>query len=81
MKLEVKDRECSTCGKLDDELHFITECELYTVWREKYIPRWLYVRPSMYKLVSFLDNVKENELRNFGLYCYKAFNYIQNNIV
>ena len=81
LKLELIDRECTSCGKLDDELHVLTECSLYTTWRKKYLPNWLYNRPSMYKLVTFLDNVKGKQLINFGLYCHKVNDYINKNIL
>ena len=81
LKLELLDRECSACGKLDDELHALTECKLFTIWRKKYLPNWLYNRHSMFKLVTFLDKVKENDLRNFGIYCHKVLDYINKNII
>ena len=81
MKLEVVDRECFTCGKLDDELHCITECSLYIKWRKQFLPKWLYTNPSMHKLVHFLDYVNGKELRNFGIFCHKVINYIQNSII
>ena len=81
LKLELIDRECTSCGKLDDEFHVLTECRLYTTWRKKYLPNWLYNRPSMHKLVTFLDNVKGKQLINFGLYCHKVNDYINKNII
>ena len=80
-KLEVADRECFHCGKLDDELHAITECNLFRIWRTQYLPKWLYTRPSMYKLLNFMDNVKDNELRNFGIFCHKVLDYINKNVI
>ena len=81
MKLEVVDRECFKCGKLDDELHCITECSLYVKWRKQFIPKWLYTNPSMYKLLNFLVYVKGKELKNFGIFCHKVINYIQSYII
>ena len=81
VKLEIVDRQCLTCGKLDDELHVLTECKLFTNWRSSFLPNWLYNKPSMYKLISFLDTVKDNELRKLGIFCHKVFDYILKNIV
>ena len=81
MKLEVIDRECNACGKLEDEFHVITECKLYSIWRKKYLPKSLYIRPSMYKLVNFLDSVKNQDLRDFGIFCFKVFDYISKNVI
>ena len=81
MKLEIVDRKCQSCGKLDDELHVITECKLFTHWRSIFLPKWLYNKPNIYKFISFLDNVKDEELRKLGIFCHKVFDYILKNIV
>ena len=80
-KLELIDRQCRTCGKIDDEYHAITECKMYAIWRKKYLPLWLYTKPSMYKLITFLDNVKDTELRNLGLFWNKVDRYLQNFVI
>ena len=80
-KLEIMDRQCSTCFKLEDEYHIIIECSLYVSWRKLYLPKNLYINPCMFKLVKFLDNVKGKELRNFGIYCHKVFKYYSENIL
>ena len=80
-KLELVDRQCFNCGQLDDELHAITACKLFKNLRTKYLPKWLYTRPSMYKLIIYMDNVKGNELKNFGIFCHKVLDYIDKNII
>jgi len=80
-KLEIMDRQCSTCFKLEDEYHIIIECSLYVSWRKLYLPKNLCINPCMFKLVKFLDNVKGKELRNFGIYCHKVFKYYSENIL
>ncbi len=57
--LELIDRECFNCGKLDDEFHAIVECSLFTTWRKNLLPDWLYVKPSMQKLMFFWIILKE----------------------
>ena len=81
MKLEIIDRQCLVCGKLDDEYHVITECMLFANWRSIFLPKWLYNKPSMYKLISFLDSVKYDDARKLGIFCHKVFDYILKNIV
>ena len=81
MKLEIIDRQCLVCGKLDDEYHVITECKLFANWRSMFLPKWLYNKPSMYKLISYLDSIKYDDARKLGIFCHKVFDYILKNIV
>ena len=36
LKLEIADRICKRCNKVEDETHFLIECSLYTVTRQKF---------------------------------------------
>ena len=80
-KLELIDRQCSTCFKLEDEYHVIIECPLYHNIRKIFLPKYLYCNPSMFKLIEFIDNAKGIELRNFGIYCHKMCKYYNENII
>ena len=35
-KIEVSDRKCSRCNKIEDEIHFSVECLLYDLTRDKF---------------------------------------------
>jgi len=48
--LEIEDRQCSTCFKLEDEYHCIKKCQRYNEWRQLYLPESLYADPSMFKI-------------------------------
>ena len=52
-----------SCGKLGDESHVLTEYKLFTNWRSTFLPKWLYIKPSFYKLISFLGGIKRRRLR------------------
>ena len=67
------DRKCVFCDKLEDEYHFIAECTLYKDLRKTYINSYFWKRPSMLKITQLFksDNVKQ--LKNLGVYIYKAF--------
>ena len=80
-KLELIDRQCSTCFKLEDEYHVIVECPLYHNIRKTFLPKYLYCNPSMFKLIEFIDSAKGIELRNFGIYCHKICKYYNENII
>ena len=47
---------------LDDEFHFLFECQLL-----KYIKRYYYTRPNMNKLLQLLSNENKTHIRNFSV--------------
>lgn len=76
-----KDRYCYMCSMnvLEDEFHFILQCNCYALLRKKYIKKYYWFRPSAFKLVQLLcvENVKE--LCNLGKFLLNAFK-IRNNV-
>ena len=36
-KMDVDTRKCSLCDRIEDEIHFVTECQLYTETRNKFL--------------------------------------------
>ena len=81
LNLEVVDRQCMVCNKIEDEYHVIVECTLYVEWRKKYVPKSLTKNPSMFKFIKLLNNLKDNELRLFGLFCNKILDYYSKYII
>ena len=72
-KLPLQDRICENCNKLGDEYHFLFECELFTDARNRLIPRYYRVRPSMHKCVELLSSTNKKALRNLAKYVWIAF--------
>ena len=35
--MDVDTRRCSLCDRIEDEIHFVTECQLYTETRNKFL--------------------------------------------
>lgn len=63
------------CNKraIEDEYHFILECDRYTDIRCKYIKKYIYYRnPSTctFKLIQLLSVRNIKELNNIGKYIY-----------
>ena len=52
--IPVDERKCSICNQLEDECHFVLEYQLYKNLRRKYIDRFYWNRPSMYKFVELI---------------------------
>ena len=46
-KQAVEERLCLNCNKVEDELHFLMECELFTIVREKFFKDLLEIDPNL----------------------------------
>ena len=55
VKVAYAERKCRVCGVLEDEFHFLFECPIYVNLRAKYIKRYYYISPSMYKALFSLS--------------------------
>ena len=72
-KLDYIDRICFDCNEVEDEFHVIMCCKKYNDLRKKYLPDFLYKRPSMYKLVSFLNSNDLKNIKSIGFFIYNVF--------
>ena len=69
------------CNDIEDEFHFILKCPFYTDFRKKFIKKFYYEKPSVFKLVMLLsvENTKElNNLGKFLVYAMKRRNLALN---
>jgi hypothetical protein len=53
---------------VDDEYHFILQCEKNIDVRRKYLKKYYWQRPSCFKLVQLLSVRNIKELNNLGKY-------------
>ena len=53
---------------VEDEYHFILQCEKYIDVRRKYLKKYYWQRPSYVKLVQLLSVRNIKELNNLGKY-------------
>ena len=72
-KLDFIDRICFDCNEVEDEFHVIMCCKKYHDLRKKYLPEFLFKRPSMYKLVNFLNSNDLKNIRSIGLFIHNVF--------
>ena len=75
VRIPIEERKCVYCDLLEDEFHFVLECKCYTELRNKYIPRYFFRRPSMFKFVELLNTTNTKILRNLSTYIFLAFEY------
>ena len=66
------ERICTMCNikAVEDEYHFILECDRYTDSICKYIKKYYYRNPSTFKLIQLLSVRNVKELNNIGKYLY-----------
>ena len=52
-------RICTLCvlREIEDDFHFVNKCPVYSAIRSKYISRYFYRRPSVFKYVSLLHHI------------------------
>ena len=69
----VEDRKCITCNTIEDEYHFVIKCSIFTDLRKRYISKYYWTNPSMYKLKQLFDCPNVSKLRKLNTYVLKAF--------
>ena len=57
-----KDRLCTLCHKLEDEIHVICECPRNDTCRKLYIRLYYIRKPSLAKLIQHLDTHNISEM-------------------
>ena len=69
------ERLCQVCqnGEIEDEFHFSLVCPKYEHLRRKYLDKYFYIRPSMFKFIALLSSNELNVLSMFGNYLTAAF--------
>ena len=73
-RLERNMRVCQICNshELEDEYHFVFNCQPYHLLRNRYIKTYFRTRPSMYKFIDLLSTQNTNELYMLSRYVFEA---------
>ena len=71
------DSDSDVCDKLEDEFHFLFECQLYANLRIKYIKRYYWNRPNMLKLKELMTSTNVKEIKYLGTFVEKAFKVLE----
>ena len=59
--------------EVEDEFHFVLICNRYTDLRKRFLQKYYYNRPNMYKFILLLQKSKRKTLLNLCYYLRKAF--------
>jgi hypothetical protein len=73
-RLPREERTCLLCNSRDieDEFHFIIICNCYTELRRRFLKRYYYNRPSMFKFIQLIKTSNKSELLGLSKYIYLA---------
>ena len=78
--IELSRRICTICRQcIEDEFHFILVCPKYKELRVKFIKKYYWSRPSVFKFIELLSLKNIKQLTNLGKYIFNAFK-IRDNI-
>ena len=72
-KIVYEKRKCILCDDIEDEYHFVAICIKYHDLRVKYLPKSLYIKPSMQKFLNILNSKDTKALKKLGLFLHFAF--------
>uniref|UniRef100_A0A8W8ICF1 Uncharacterized protein n=1 Tax=Magallana gigas TaxID=29159 RepID=A0A8W8ICF1_MAGGI len=65
---------CDFCrSEFEDEYHFVLICPRYQQLRAKYIKKYYWKKPSMYKFIQLLCVNNVRELCNLGKFLHHEF--------
>ena len=71
-KIAYNDRKCDVCQVLDDEYHFVLECQRHTETRKRFLPKYFIRNPSMYKFIELISGDNPGQLRKLSKYVFNA---------
>ena len=72
-RIPLDERRCQICDKLEDEYHFILECQLFNEFRQQYIKKYYWKRPNVIKFIDLLKSENINTVRRLAIYVSKCF--------
>ena len=61
------ERKCFRCQKLEDEFHFLFECELHSDLRHRYLKRYFWNRPNILKLKELMSSSNKKIICNLAI--------------
>ena len=72
--IAVDARKCTLCNlkprEIGDEFHYLFKCPFFKEERVRYIKRYFYNHPNMYKMTQLFNDVNHRDLLNIGKFIY-----------
>ena len=67
------ERKFSFCNAIEDEFHFVLECQLYSNLRKTHISKYNWRRPSIANFLQLLNSENLHCIRKLGAFIHQAF--------
>ena len=74
-----EERKCRYCLTLEDEFHFVLECQLYTDLRKTHIKKYFWRNPNVPKFIELMTSNNVIIIKDLAMYIYKSFQ-VRNNL-
>ena len=77
-RTDLADRKCPNCKVIEDEVHFLLNCNLYNKERDNMLECVIQISPQIVHLSDkdkfcFLMSAEDKIIRAVGKYCHDAF--------
>ena len=66
-KIPYQERKCKLCNTLEDEIHFLLKCPMFSNSRKTYIKKCFWKRPSMIRFVELMNSENKEIIINVYL--------------
>ena len=73
----IQDRVCTTCGVLEDEVHFLCECQRLTSLRKRFLPNFVSRSPSAASAIQLMRSTDSKVLNNLCIYIRKGLKIVE----
>ena len=72
-RIPLNERKCFFCDVLEDEFHFVLECQAYKELRKTYISKYFWKRPNMFKFIELINSTNTRCIRRLCTFIFQAF--------
>ena len=72
-RIPLNERKCFFCDVLEDEFHFVLECQAYKKLRKTYISKYFWKRPNMFKFIELINSTNTRCIRRLNTFIFQAF--------
>ena len=80
--VDVDNRTCDLCDlnpkEIGDEFHYLFNCPFFREDRVRYIKRFFYTNPNMYKMTQLFNYIDYKEMLNLGKFVYVILSHFRN---
>ena len=79
--LPIDERTCTLCNtnEIGDEFHYLYKCVYFNDLRVKYLKRYYYTHPNMYKTEKLFNVENKKETLNLSKFIYHIMQYFKRN--